>query len=137
MLSTIFEGTTIPVTREMLSFAEARHSLLVGNIANLDTPGYQIRDYSVEDFQKHLASALEQRDRRHVPLSNGMPDVRQQDPLESVAESTRHILYRDGSDVGLEQQVTELSKNQYSHNLAIAIMTSQFRLLQAAISERV
>ncbi len=137
MLSTIFEGTTIPVTQEMLNFSEARHELLVGNIANLDTPGYQVRDYSVENFQEHLAEALDQRQQQHQPLSYGMPDVRQQDPLANVAEASRHILYQDGSDVGIEQQVTELSKNQYSHNLAIAIMSNQFRLLQAAISERV
>jgi flagellar basal-body rod protein FlgB len=136
MLSTLFEGSTIPVTQEMLSFSEARHELLVGNIANLDTPGYQVRDFSVETFQKHLSDAIEFRKQRHEPLSSGMPQKRQ-DPLDSVSESSRHILFHDGSDVGLEQQVTELSKNQFSHNLAIAIMTSQFRLLQTAISERV
>lgn len=136
MLSTLFEGTSIPVTQEMLSFSEARHELLVGNLANLDTPGYQVRDFSVETFQEHLAEAIEYRKKRHEPLSSGMAGT-QQDPLENVSESSRHILFRDGSDVGLEQQVTELSKNQFSHSLAIAIMTSQFRLLQTAISERV
>jgi flagellar basal-body rod protein FlgB len=120
----------------MLSFSEARHELLVGNIANLDTPGYQSRDYSVEAFQQHLADAIELRNQKHEPISAGMPTTRQ-DPLENVSEASRHILFHDGSDVGLEQQVTQLSKNQFSHNLAIAIMTSQFRLLQTAISERV
>ena len=95
-----------------------------------------MRDFSVETFQKHLSDAIEFRKQRHEPLSSGMPQKRQ-DPLDSVSESSRHILFHDGNDVGLEQQVTELSKNQFSHNLAIAIMTSQFRLLQTAISERV
>jgi flagellar basal body rod protein FlgB len=38
--------------------------------------------------------------------------------------------------VGIEQQVAEMAKNQTRHNLALAILGSQFRLLQAAISER-
>jgi flagellar basal body rod protein FlgB len=37
----------------------------------------------------------------------------------------------------MEQQIAELSKNQMQHNLAVNLLASQFRLLQAAISERV
>ena len=36
----------------------------------------------------------------------------------------------------MEHQVTEMVKNQMQHNLALSIMTSQFRLLQTAISGR-
>lgn len=46
------------------------------------------------------------------------------------------IVLHDGSDVSLERQVTELSKNHSLHNLAIATMRSQFGLLRAAITER-
>ena len=49
----------------------------------------------------------------------------------------KSIQLLDGSDVGIEQQVTEVAKNQFLHNLSVSIMSSQFRLLQAAISERV
>ena len=35
-----------------MAFTEARHSVLAGNVANLDTPGYKTRDLSVETFQK-------------------------------------------------------------------------------------
>jgi flagellar basal-body rod protein FlgB len=136
MLANLFDGTSIPVAQELLSFTEARHQLLVGNIANLDVPGYRTRDYSVDTFQQHLAEAIKLRSQSHQLLSAGQT-LAGQDPLDSVKESTRHILYHDGSDVGLEQQVTELSKNQFNHSIAIAIMTSQFRLLQSAISERV
>ncbi len=47
------------------------------------------------------------------------------------------IQFLDDSNVGIEQQVTEIAKNQFLHNMAISIMNSQFRLLQVAISERV
>ena len=36
----------------------------------------------------------------------------------------------------MEFQVTEMVKNQLQHNTALTIMNSQFRLLQAVISER-
>jgi hypothetical protein len=37
----------------------------------------------------------------------------------------------------MENQINEIVKNQTEHNLAISIMSAQFRLLRAAITERV
>jgi flagellar basal-body rod protein FlgB len=46
------------------------------------------------------------------------------------------VVYHDNSDVSLEQQVTEISKNQHLHDLAVTTLRSQFELLRAAITER-
>ena len=57
--------------------------------------------------------------------------------LAEVAKKSQTILRHDQSNVGMEDQVTEMVKNQMQHNLALSIMVSQFRLLQTAISGRV
>jgi flagellar basal-body rod protein FlgB len=57
--------------------------------------------------------------------------------MRYVRDSLKSILYHDDSNVGMEQQVLEISKNHFMHNLAISIMSSQFRMLESAISERV
>ena len=49
MYQSIFGSTSIPVLEQTVHFTQARHNVLAGNIANLDTPGYQVRDLSVED----------------------------------------------------------------------------------------
>ena len=48
----------------------------------------------------------------------------------------QQVVFHDGSDVALERQVTAISKNQHLHNMAVALMRSQFSLLRAAIAER-
>ena len=53
-----------------------------------------------------------------------------------LADGFQTILRHDDGKVSLEQQVAELTKNQMQYNTALAILTQQFRLLQAAISER-
>jgi flagellar basal-body rod protein FlgB len=53
-----------------------------------------------------------------------------------VRESLKGILFHDESNDSLEHQVAEINKNQVQHNLAITVLSSQFRLLQAAITER-
>jgi len=134
---TIFDATTIPVLQEVIGFAQARHDVLVGNVANLDTPGYRVRDLSVDTFQERLREAIEARRTGHEELSPGEISRSRDDAMRRVSESMESILYHDDSNDGIEQQVLEISKNQQMHNLAISILTSQFRLLQAAISERV
>jgi len=50
----------VALLEQVVAFAQRRHTVLAGNIANLDTPGYQVRDLSVEDFQARLREALAQ-----------------------------------------------------------------------------
>ncbi len=137
MIGSVFDSSTIPVLEQVINFAQARHHVLAGNIANLHTPGYRTRDLSVPEFQRRLREAIESRNERHEPLSPGLMASRSGDPMRQVRDSLKDILYHDDSNVGMEKQVTEISKNQALHNLAITIMTSQYRLLQSAISERV
>jgi flagellar basal-body rod protein FlgB len=59
------------------------------------------------------------------------------DPIRQVSASLENILYHDDTNIDLEKQVAEISKNQLLHNFALTVMTQQFRLLESAISERV
>jgi flagellar basal-body rod protein FlgB len=47
------------------------------------------------------------------------------------------LLYHDDTNIDLEKQVAEITKNQVLHNFALTVMTDQFALLESAISERV
>ena len=133
----LFASTTVPVLEQSLQFAQARHQVLAGNIANMDTPGYKIRDLSVDEFQSRLKEAIEARDRTTQSLSENSSIQERDSAMRKVKEATKDILYHDKSDLSLEKQVLQISKNEGMHNMAIAILTSQFRTLNVAISERV
>ena len=135
MYSNLLQSTTIPVLQEVVNFAQIRHTALAGNIANMDTPGYEFRDLSVEEFQDRLRAAVEVR-RQGGSRSPGEPGFSPDEALAQVAKTPHTILHHDRSNVELEQQATEMVKNQMQHNLAISIMQSQFRMLQMAISGR-
>jgi flagellar basal-body rod protein FlgB len=132
----IFQATTIPILEQVVNFSQARHEVLAGNIANIDTPGYVARDMSVADFESRLKKAIEES--RKSPLVGGSAEVAatKSNPISEVADSVQSILYHDESNVGAEYQVNEMVKNRLQHNLAVAIMSQQFRLLQAAVSEK-
>ena len=149
MLSSMFQSSTIPILEQVVNFTEARHGVLAGNIANLDTPGYRTRDLSPELFQERLQEAIETRHQPRSPAygtnSPGLsPDSNSHRRAENelrafskVKDSMKSILRHDEADVSMEQQINQIVKNQQQHNLAISIMSAQFRLLRAAITERV
>jgi len=158
MLSSLFASTQIPVLEQVVKFSQARHGVLAGNIANLDTPGYRVRDLSPELFQSRLKAAIQT---QHAPPVNTqnlgsqgaelMGQISQEtasqsnssrlstpklDAIKDVASNMKTILRHDDGNVGLDQQITAVAKNQMQHNMAIALLSNQFRLLQAAITER-
>lgn len=150
MISSVFQSSTIPVLEQVVNFTEARHGVLAGNVANLDTPGYRTRDLSPALFQERLKQAVEARNEpayqspgiyqgEYEPSPTNRPksSQREANAFRKVDESLKSILYHDESDVSLEKQINEIVKNQQQHSMAIGIMSAQFRLLRAAITERV
>ncbi len=135
MMNEMFASTSIPVLEQMVNFAQSRHAVLASNLANVDTPGYRTRDLSVDRFQSKLKQAIDVRDARPGQATS-MASASRVDPFARVGESLNGILYHDDGNVGLEQQVAEITKNHMQHNLALSILNSQFRLLQAAVAER-
>lgn len=133
MLTDLFNSTTIPVLEQVVNFAQTRHQILAGNIANLDTPGYRTRDLQEDQFQSNLRRAIEVRDTQNTQ-SLATPEPA--NPFLPVKESLQGILRHDNDNVGLEQQLMEIAKNQMQHNIALTIMNNQLQLIGAAISEK-
>lgn len=132
----LFNATSIPVVEQAVYFAQARHGVLAGNLANLDTPGYRVRDLSVDEFRERLQEAIDVRKASHAGLPSESIRDYEDRAMQRVRDTMEGILFHDDSNVSIEQQVAEISKNQAEHNTALAILRSQFRLLEAAISER-
>jgi flagellar basal-body rod protein FlgB len=140
MIPNMFDSSALPVLEQVVNFSQARHNVLAGNIANLDTPGYRTRDISPDEFRSRLKDAVEESRRPAADPTSSVNSAFDAEPAKNpfrdVKESLNSILRHDDGNVSMEQQIAELSKNQMQHNLAVNLLASQFRLLQAAISER-
>ena len=129
----IFNTTTIPALEQTMAFAQRRHELLAGNVANIDTPDYRARDLNVGDLQNSLAESIRRADQA---ATEGIEPTTRDDIYSGPRAATEQVVFHDGSDVSIERQVTALAKNQHLHSLAVTTMRSQFALLRAAITER-
>jgi flagellar basal-body rod protein FlgB len=137
MFSSLFSATTIPALGEVLNFAQARHTVLAGNVANVNTPGYRLRDLSQTGFQEKLKEAIAHSRHTAEPVSPGLAYSEPGDAMRQVRSSLENLVYHDNTNIDLEKQVAEMTKNHLLHNFALTVMTDQFQLLQTAISERV
>jgi flagellar basal-body rod protein FlgB len=148
MFANMFSSPSLKSLEQTIEFTERRHAVLAGNIANMSTPGYQSKDLSVDNFQASLRDAIQaDRQKADMPPSlrlsllgstqdSNSPAFQQakEAATEKVRDSMRQVVYNDGSDDNLEMQVTQMSKNQSMHTMAVALMKSQFRQLQMAIA---
>jgi flagellar basal-body rod protein FlgB len=145
-MSSLFDSSTVPLLEQVVNFTQARHGVLAGNIANLDTPGYKTRDLSPEVFQERLKEAVNERRRAYSAgqvdhtgspgYFGGKRTEQAEESLQAVTESMGGMLRHDENNSSLEVQVSEIAKNNQIHNTALSLMTAQFRLLRAAITER-
>jgi flagellar basal-body rod protein FlgB len=107
----------IPLLERYLQLTSKRQELLVGNMANVDTPGYQTRDI---DFQGELRHAMDNQGANLTP----------------VAHNVRGLLQRpDGNNVDLEREGMMVAENQMQYRIGIEILRSEFHRLLTAIKE--
>src|SRR6266850_5203961 len=103
LTGTMFHGTSIPVLEQVVNFSEARHNVLAGNIANMDTPGYQVRDLSPQRFQELLKEGIARRDHERAGPFAGSDGT----ALRQVGANLQGVLFHDLSNDNIECQVDE------------------------------
>lgn len=124
---------------QVIGFGTERHKVMANNIANIDTPGYRMRDLDVANFDKTLARAVE-RSKRPGNLGGrlDLPGLDSIDPRASSrggAEKLRGIVFHDDNDRSVEKLVVDMTKNARRTQHAAALLRNQIRLLRSVISE--
>jgi flagellar basal-body rod protein FlgB len=129
-------GKTVTILEKVLDLRSLRHNLIVSNIANMDTPGYQASELA---FGEELAKALRTGENvtlkkthpRHLPvreayLGNIRPKVISSPPL---------VLRSDLNSVDIDKEMAKLAENTLMYNALAQILSRKFLGLKNAIQE--
>ncbi|BAM05989.1 flagellar basal body rod protein FlgB [Leptospirillum ferrooxidans] len=114
----LFDKTVYLLKRD-LDLRAQRHMLLISNIANQDTPGYQAKDLS---FKSALARAVAEPTRDSIDRVSGEILV---NPDETVGN--------DLNTVNIEMEMQKLASNTGNYNAAAQMVSWKYRLLGDAI----
>lgn len=148
-MSSIFDGTTIPLLEKIALFADRRHDALASNVANIDTPNYKRRDLPLEAFQKALREAIaggqsriehglfSTSGDRTTQSSGGAAAAFPAQLFQSIEAQSPSLTFQDNNNRSIEHEMMEMTKNSMMQSFAIELMNTQFSMLQAAIREQV
>ena len=120
-----------PVLEQVLHFTAARHKLILENLSNAETPGYQQKDMDLKKFQGMLQDRIEESDRA------GLTTADFKDIQAEVEHPTNTLLFHDGTNVSMEQVESDMAKNGMLHNLVIELLRKQYAQMDMALKERV
>ena len=110
---------TIDLLGKDLDIRSRRHLLLVSNVANQDTPGYQARDLS---FKGELAKALQKDSREDLDRVEGSLVL---NPDETVGN--------DLNTVNIEMEMEKIASNTGNYNAAASMVAWKYRMMGDAI----
>jgi len=133
----------LPVLEQVARFTEARHEVLVDNIANFDTVGYKMKDLPAAEFFKALTKAIEKRDSAGVGAALE-PEPTKHYRWQRDGAFTAHpayiennnILFQDGNNRFVEKQMSDLNTNAILHNITNEMLRLKYQGLETAIRGR-
>jgi flagellar basal-body rod protein FlgB len=111
----------------------ARHRAIVNNIANVDTPGYQRIEVSFEDSLRKASKSLMSSVSEETGENEGMSSVERMSISPRVSIDTSQPLRADGSNVSIDREMAELSKNSGKISALTEILIRNYRDLKTAI----
>ena len=128
-----FEDNNMRTMERFLDLAVQRQSLISGNLANIDTPGFKTLDLSFEEELQNASNSTLDRtgvtNKRHIPLgpgghSSGAP--------KEVAGLT---IRNDLNNVNIDREMAQLSTNAMKFSMVAQFLVGKFKGLKAAIQE--
>jgi flagellar basal-body rod protein FlgB len=123
----ISDSAVIAALRRQMTVAVARQVASAGNLANVDTPGFQAKDVTFDETLARQFAPTGPVNPKHIPLGQG-------DGIK-VSESTDQPSRRDGNNVQLDRELLNMGKAAGDFAAAQTALAAKFRLVRYAISE--
>jgi flagellar basal-body rod protein FlgB len=124
---------------QSLGLRLARHSMTTSNLANMDTPGYKVRDLSFEGAMQQAMTPPEGRLQPRATHAEHMPVRNVERAYQAAQNSVKYHVYgkdEEGKDiVDIDQEMTKLSKNHLLYNATVQMLAKEFELLKHSITE--
>ena len=136
--------TTLKKLESSLDARLERHTVLSGNLANVDTPGYLPREL---DFEGAMAAAQEPSSgaaltapsaapvEGHIPVESSGPVATSPGAFVRVAEGLKGGL--DGNGVDLDKTMVELSRNALLYGAAAKATSKKLAILRYVATDGV
>jgi flagellar basal-body rod protein FlgB len=123
----ISDSAVIAALRRQMTVAVARQVASAGNLANVDTPGYQTKEVSFDETLAKQVASSGVTNPKHIALNGG-------DGMR-VSETPNLEERRDGNNVQIDRELLAMGKAAGDFSAAQTALAAKFRLVRYAINE--
>jgi flagellar basal-body rod protein FlgB len=134
MIPPLFSDTMI-LLEKVMDLRGRKHEILVSNITNQDTPGYEAKDLRFEDM---LKAAFQEKQKKGLIGTDGRHLAGGDNPLGSVLGEVvvrNNTAGFDANRVHVEQEMAQMAENSMMYNTSAQILSAKFQALLYAIRE--
>ena len=133
-------GRSVDLIGKTLDLRLKKHSYIASNLANIDTPNYDVKDLQFEKIlQKSLPGPSGSQLRMVSTNSRHMPV---KDVERAYQKAQKNVVYgvygRDetGRDImDIDREMTKLVKNHLLYNTTVQMLAKKFEVIKYAITE--
>jgi flagellar basal-body rod protein FlgB len=115
---------TVNLLSNMLDYRAKRHTVIVSNISNLDTPNFKPSEVS---FKAALDRAdqltVTRTDPGHIPLRRNAPDA------------GRYDIQTSGKNVQVDTEMANLAENHLMYNMTVELLARKFNGIKTVLRE--
>ena len=110
-----------------MEFLWSKQSCILDNIANVETPGYQVKSATFEEALKNAVLSSAQ----NGISSSSIRKAIEETPV--VVREAQESVRMDGNGVNITEQSVELARNGYQMQYVFGAISSDIATLQAVI----
>jgi flagellar basal-body rod protein FlgB len=130
----LFSGT-ISTLEKGLNLRSMKHSLIVSNIANKDTPHYKAFDLAVEEEMKKIEGnngkiGIVKTNPGHMP---GNSDASYSPEVTTIKSSNDLSNRADGNTVDIESEMTSMAQNSLLYDAMTQLIHKKFQTMKLVI----
>jgi flagellar basal-body rod protein FlgB len=124
----MFDDPVALILEKAVNGSALRHTAIVNNISNVNTPGYKRVDV---DFKTSLGTAVKnlQEGKKYEALQN----IKSSTP--EILNETNNSVRLDGNGVDIDSEMTKLAENTLEYNAYVKLLSQKFNILRTVISE--
>ncbi len=113
---------------EIIRYTLARHKVLVGNLANADTPHYRAKDLRFESFLNNETLRLKKTSPLHIKTIEAEAKIelieRQEEP------------WLDKNNVEEDEEIAKITENALLYQAGLKLLNDRFRLYKSILTGR-
>lgn len=124
----MIDDPIISILEKAVSGASLRHEAILGNISNVNTPGYKRVDVDFKTELSNVAREIGESDKNRIieKIEAARPEV--------IRESNTSVR-PDGNNVDIDREMTLLAESALEYNTYISLLSKKFRNLLNVINE--